>query len=413
MSTVSAPDSFGVQEQAATAPAPPPLDYAPPPLARTERLVSLDALRGFDMFWILGADALVRAICQNLPGVRGLGLVHDQLDHVDWEGFHFYDLIFPLFVFIVGVSLVFSLGKTIARAGRPAAVRRIIVRSLVIYAFGILTYGGMSKLWPNIRLVGVLQRIAFCYLVAGLLFVYVRPRTLAIVAAALLLGYWGMMALIPVPGVGRGNYAMDTNLANYVDSRWLPGFHWDNKTWDPEGLLSTLPAIGGCLLGVFAGLLMRDGSISPWKKVGILLAAGPLSLAIGLAWGGMVPGWHPHVPGWVQKLKFPVIKKVWTTSFVLVATGWSCILLAAFYLVIDVLRLRAWATPFIWIGMNAITLYMVAHVLSFRNLADLFVGGHVKNALHAWYPVAQMGVYVLFVLLLARFLYKRQIFLRV
>jgi predicted acyltransferase len=406
-----------------------------PPLARTERLVSLDALRGFDMFWILGADALVHSIARVAPNNKVASTLGVQMEHAPWEGFHFYDLIFPMFVFIVGVSIVFSLTKAIARDGTGAALKRIIVRSIWLYLFGVLLYKGLSVPWPGQRLLGVLQRIALCYLVAAILFTYLRPRTLAIIAASLLVLYWGLLALVKVPGVGRGVYEEGKNLTNYVDSRWLPAWKWEDKPWDPEGLLSTLPAIAGCLAGVLVGVFMKDDRIRPARKFGTLLLLGAAGIAAGMAWGGMIPTGKVQVPALLVKLKFPVIKKIWTSSFVLLATGWSMVLFAVFYLVTDIWRLRLWARPFLWIGMNAITLYVIVHLVSFRDkLAKPFVGdgfasaiqgigdwhwvqgiarGRIASALRNYDPAVLVAALALFfVLLLARFMYRRQIFLR-
>ena len=382
-------------------------NVSPSPLDNPDRLVSLDALRGFDMFWILGAGALVEAVGERTHS-RTTDLIVDQMSHRKWEGFAFEDLIFPMFVFIVGVSLVFSISKLIATTGQGVAIRRILFRSISLYLLGILYYGGASHLWPKIRLVGVLQRIALCYLATGLLFTYFRPRTLAIVTVSLLLLYWGLMALVPVPGVGRGNYLEKKNLADYVDKIALPGRRL-NGDHDPEGLLSTLPAIASCLLGVFAGLLLRGG-VAPWKKVAILLAAGAGGVALGMAWGGM----FTRVPqlAFLTPLQFPVIKKIWTSSYVLVAAGYSAALLGVFYLVIDVWKFRLWALPFVWIGMNAITLYMLEALFSFYKLADRLVGGNVANALGPYAHIAQTGMALLLVVLLARFLFRRSIFLR-
>ncbi|MGY8689172.1 MAG: heparan-alpha-glucosaminide N-acetyltransferase domain-containing protein, partial [Verrucomicrobiales bacterium] len=180
-----------------------------------------------------------------------------QLDHVAWEGFRFYDLIFPLFVFIAGVSLVFSLTKTMEREGRSVAVRRVIRRGLLLWFIGVLFYGGWYNGFGGMRLLGVLQRIGLCYLFAGLLFIYLKPRGLVIAFATLLLGYWAAMSFIPMPGLDQVSFEEGKNLANWVDFKFLPGFKWDGNH-DPEGLLSTLPAIGTCLLGVFAGLFLRD-----------------------------------------------------------------------------------------------------------------------------------------------------------
>ncbi len=363
---------------------------------KTERLVSLDALRGFDMFWILGAEAIVLDAAKLSPGPVAEVLA-GQMEHKPWEGFAFYDLIFPLFVFIAGVSLVFSLSKQIETKGVGVALRRLIVRSVVLFLLGVLYYGGFAKHLADVRWLGVLQRIALCYFAAGLLFCFFRARGLAVAAVVLLVGYWLLMAYVPVPGGAAGSFAEGKNLANYVDAHWLPGRKWDGDH-DPEGLLSTLPAVASCLLGALAGLLLKDRSTGPYKKVLTLLVAGGVSVGLGFAWG----------------LEFPVVKKLWTSSFVLVAAGYSAILLGLFYLVIDVWQLRRWAAPFVWIGVNPITLYLLDGLIDFRGLAQRFIGGDVSHdVLHHFGPLAVSTLAVLLMLALARFLYARQIFLRV
>ena len=174
-----------------------PITGAPSKVAASPRLMSVDALRGFDMFWIIGADALVNALHRMTPNPVTT-LLADQLEHVPWAGFHFYDLIFPLFVFIVGVSLVFSLGKTIAQEGRAEALKRIFRRSGLLFVIALLYSGGFSDPWPNIRLLGVLNRIALCYFFASLLFCFCKPRVLAAVCVALLAGYWALMTFVPI-----------------------------------------------------------------------------------------------------------------------------------------------------------------------------------------------------------------------
>jgi len=361
----------------------------------TQRLLSLDALRGFDMFWIVGAEALVHGL-QKFTESGPIGLLADQLRHKAWAGFHFEDLIFPLFVFIVGVSLVLSLTKTLEQSGRRAAILRILRRSALLYLLGILYYGGFSTPFEKIRLLGVLQRIALCYLFASLLFCYLKPKALAGVCVGLLLGYWALLSFVPVPGHGAGNFAEGANLANYVDQQFLPLRKWDGDH-DPEGLLSTLPAIASCLLGVFAGLLLKNTAVPDRKKVGYLAVAGVACLVV----------------GWLWHLNFPVIKKIWTSSFVLVAGGYSCLLLAAFYQIIDVWKFQKWAAPFVWIGVNPITIYLGGRFIDFEGMAKLFVGGPV-NAYFGQYGELLLVVTTLgFGFLFLRFLYQRKIFLRV
>jgi len=218
---------------------------------------------------------------------------------------------------------------------------------------------------------------------------------------SLLLGYWALLTFVPVPGIGAGSFAPDANLANWLDAHYLPGRLWD-QTRDPEGMLSTLPAIGTCLLGVFAGLLLKDERLTAQSKSLWLIGGGIVLVAAGYLWG----------------LLFPVIKAIWTSSFVLVAGGYSAILLGVMHQVIDVWGWKAWATIFVWVGANAITLYFINGVTGFEPFALRLVGGDVS----AWLDrtvTPGTGLFTAHVLglalavVLAGFLYRRKIFLRV
>jgi predicted acyltransferase len=358
------------------------------------RLVSLDALRGFDMFWIAGADDIFLAL-KKASVAAPIAFAATQFEHVSWEGFRFYDLIFPLFVFIVGVSLVFSLTKAIAEHGRKAAFKRIVIRTVLIFALGIIYSGGIAGGIEKVRLMGVLQRIALCYFFAAILFCTFRLRGLIVACVALLIGYWAMMTFIPVPGIGAGHFAEGSNLANWIDKNYLPFRKYDGDH-DPEGLLSTLPAIATCLLGVFAGLLLRSPRVTEQNKVNVLAMGGAAGLILGALWG----------------LQFPIIKKIWTSSYVLFAGGWSCLLLAAFYQVIELWRVSKWALPFIWIGMNAITIYLISAWFPFKDIANRIAGGPIKWSIEPWGEAWITVVMLLLIILFARFLYRRKIFLR-
>ena len=199
----------------------------------------------------------------------------------------------------------------------------------------------------------------------------------------------------------KGVFIKGVNLAHFVDQKYLPGMKWDG-TWDPEGLLSTLPAIANCLLGVLAGLLLQNRDLAGLRKVLILAGGGLVCVGLGFVWG----------------LEFPIIKKLWTSSYVLVACGFSALLLGVFYFVIDVLKLRFWCAPFVWIGMNPITVYLANELLGFQELAKRFVGGDVQRTLdtHVAAGFGQLGVALVglgFGLVLCRFLYRRKLFLRV
>lgn len=379
-------------------PAPDP--PAPKAANLSQRLVSLDALRGFDMLWIMGGDSIGRAF-SHLQGADS-GVMHTfatQLHHVSWQGFQFYDLIFPLFVFIVGVSLVFSLSKAIDRDGKTAATKRLITRSVLLWFIGVLYYGGWSEGVDHIRLLGVLQRIALAYLFAGLCFVYLKPRGQVIACGAILIGYWALLTFIPMPGLDQVSFAEGQNLTNWVDARYLPFFKW-NGDHDPEGLLSTLPAVASCLLGVFAGMLLRDSRVPNPRKALWLFAVGIAAVILGNLWG----------------LQFPIIKKLWTSSYVLVAGGWSAMLLASFYWIIDVKGLSKWAMPFVWIGMNPITIYLLGNVIKFDQVAARVLGGPVSkwlDTLAAGLGAVAISVAgILLAVWICWFLHHRKLFLR-
>jgi predicted acyltransferase len=396
-----------------------------------QRLTSLDALRGFDMFWILGADSLVYALHETSsnPVTK---FIAEQLDHAEWAGFQFYDLIFPMFVFIMGVSTVFSLTKIIEREGRAAAVKRVLIRGILLFIVGLIYSGGFTNPWPDMRLMGVLNRIALVYTFGGLAFCFLKTRGLIALAVSILLGYWALLAQVPFPDVRptpggdatitreggfkkisdlnmastnliHGTYIQGVNLANYVDQKYLPGRKYDG-TYDPEGLLSTIPAFATGLLGIFAGLFLRKQSVPAAKTAALLIGAGAASAAVGWLWG----------------MEFPVIKKLWTSSYVLVAGGYSAMLLGAFYWLVDVKQKTTWCQPFIWIGMNPITLYLASNFmggLGFHKLANRLAGGPVKSFfdMHVAKGCGELIISLIGVLLFvafARFLYVRKIFLR-
>jgi predicted acyltransferase len=296
--------------------------------------------------------------------------------------------------------LVFSLSKALAVDGRLGTSRKILKRSLILFILGILYYEGIARGFQHVRLLGVLQRLALCYCAAGLAFVWLSPRKLVALTVALLVGYWVLLVFIPVPGFGPGDFAEGHNLTNWIDKMYLPLRKWD-RDHDPEGLLSTLPAIATSLLGTFAGLLLKSPSVEPGRKVRLLVMWGCVGVAAGLLW----------------HLQFPIIKKLWTSSFVLFTAGLSSLLLALFYHVIDIKNHRDWCRPFVWIGMNAITIYLVARFVKLDDIAKCFVGGEIQFWLEKVHPGLGALVIALLALsfsfLICRFLFQRRIFLRV
>ena len=376
------------------------------PALQTQRIESLDALRGFNFVWILCGDGAMLAIGEMSRGKGPLvgtigGFLSEQLTHVPWEGLRFYDLVFPLFVFLTGVSIVLALPRLVEREGRGRAHLRVLRRALLLYLLGFIYYGGVSDNWEDVRWLGILQRLALCYLFVSLIFLNLDLRGMIAACVALLVGYWALMTFVPVPGIGAGVFAPDANLANWIDVHYLPGHLWD-ETRDPEGLLSTLPAIASCLFGAFAGLLLCDVRVPAERKSLWLIGAGIVLIAAGYLWA----------------LQFPIIKSIWTSSFVLVTAGWSAILLGAFHQLIDVWGVRRWATMLVWIGTNAITLYMAHNLINFAEVSQTLVGGGVAELLDDTltqgagnFAVNALGLAL--AVALAGFMYRRKIFLRV
>jgi predicted acyltransferase len=377
----------------AETPAPAPEQAARP----STRLESLDALRGFNMFWIIGGADLLAAIAAAVK--QGwLTAVSDNLtEHVEWEGFHFHDMIFPLFLFIMGVTTPFSLGRRREQGeSRGALVRHVLERGLLLFLLG-LVYSGLFRFngIDHLRIMNVLQRLAIASAAAALISLFLNLRGQIIAAVGLLLAYWAAMAWFPVPGYPPGNYSPEGNFANYMDRvLFLPGQLYTSYG-DPEGLFSTLPAITTALLGIFAGLWLR-GPKPPRDKVLRLVITGVLGIALGYAWSP-----------W-----FPVIKKIWTSSYVLVAGGWSALLLALFYWVIDVRGWRRWAYFFVVIGLNPITIYLGQRIVDFEKIARFFVGGTMQY-LGILAPILLYVAVLTVKWLLLRMLHLHRIYLKV
>lgn len=362
-----------------------------PPSPTPTRLLSLDALRGFDMFWILGFGGVLEALAKRYFPEAPLGkLILTQLDHVDWEGFHFEDLIFPLFLFIAGVSMTLALPKRLQRDGMKKTVLHLIARALIIFIVGIIYSGGLMKGFDQIRWLGVLQRIGVASAIAGMLSLVLQVRGLIVTTVSLLVGYYLMLRFIPVPGFAVGDFAEGHNLTNYLDKIWLTGHKYDGDH-DPEGILSTLPAIATALLGILAGKGINSAA-STQKKVLELIVIGAAFVAL----------------GWLLDPYFPIVKKLWTSTFVLVAGGWSAILLGVFYGIIDGLQSKRLITPCVWVGANPIFLYLVSGLGFFHDIASRIVG-HPPSA---WSWIGSLTTFLL-MLLTARWLYKRGVFIRI
>ena len=302
------------------------------------RILTIDVFRG------LGVAGMVLV---NTPG--SWGSVYAPLRHADWHGWTPTDLIFPCFLFIVGVAIPLALGRGLEADPRPGRlVPRILRRSVIIFALGLVLHAVSNPDLATIRIPGVLQRIAVCYLVAALLFAFTEWHAQAAVAAATLLGYWALLTLVPVPGFGAGDLGKEGNLAAWID-RAVLGLHiWrPGRVYDPEGILSTLPAIATTLFGVLTGRFVQAAP-SPTAAVKGLAWSGGAGVVIGLAWGRF----------------FPVNKALWTSSYAVFTAGAALLVLAACFWLIEVKGFRWWTTPFVILGVNALAVFFLSTLLA-------------------------------------------------
>jgi len=373
------------------------MDFPPErPLAATEgRLVSLDALRGFDMFWIIGGSWIVSGLARGLHNDWFNQHVVPHTNHVPWEGFVAWDLIMPLFLFVVGAAMPFSFAKRLEQ-GHPKGrlYVHILFRVVVLWILGMIAQGRLLQYdVSKLRLYSnTLQAIAAGYLIASILLLNLRIWWQAAVTAALLLLYWALLMLVPVPGFGPGQLTQEGNLAIYIDKLILgPYQDGTSYTW----ILSSMTFGCTVMMGALAGQLLQSdcGKI---RKVLFLLAAGIACIWIGWAWG----------------LVFPIIKHLWTSSMVLFAGGWSLVLLGVFYLVFDVLRLRLLALPFVVIGMNAIAVYMITRVYDFRQIGDIVVSG-LSRWTGDWHEFVRAVAGVLVIWLILLHMYRKRTFIKI
>ncbi|HZQ55610.1 MAG TPA: DUF5009 domain-containing protein [Bryobacteraceae bacterium] len=367
-----------------------------PDLPSSKRLISLDAFRGITMaLMVLVNDA-------------GGDQSYAPLEHSKWNGWTLTDTVFPSFLWIVGVAITLSLGKRLA-SGTPKRVlfTQSLRRAAILYVFGLIVYLFPEFHFGSMRVLGVLQRIAICYLVASAIYLTTRWRGQMVWLGTLFAVYWMAMTLIPVPGYGPGNLSVEGNLAHYVDRVVLGRHNYaSTRTWDPEGIISTLPAIGTTLLGIMAGHLLRLKKELTERLVWMFIVGNALVAA-----GVMCNTW------------LPINKKLWTDSFALFMAGLDFVVFAIFIWFVDALKFRRGIQPLVIFGMNAITVYMVSELLA--SALDIVRVG--DTSLHDWIyqtifaPIASpMNAsllyaicYVLVMYLLAYGLYKRGWFLRV
>jgi predicted acyltransferase len=363
------------------------------------RLTSLDVFRGM---------AIALMILVNNPGGP---MYYSFLQHASWNGWTLADLVFPFFIFIMGVSIPFAfVSKLDLGTSRKRLLPRVMRRTVILFILGLFI--NLFTVFGNtpFRVMGVLQRIALCYLFASLVFLFLKPKWRIYLVMAIPVAYWMVMTLIPVPGYGAGVLAEDGNLAGYVDRLLLDG-HLYTANWDPEGLLSTLPAVGTALIGVLAGQHLGSNAKAQAKTANLLFF-GSVSLAIGFLWG----------------FWFPINKNLWTSSYVAFTGGVSLLLLGACFFIIDAKGRIAWTKPFTMLGLNSIFVYVLSEIvnlvliyasipmaentsLSLKSLIYEGLFASWAGPLHGSfiYAIAFLG----FCWTVAAILYRKRIFIRV
>uniref|UniRef100_UPI0032164CCE acyltransferase family protein n=1 Tax=uncultured Draconibacterium sp. TaxID=1573823 RepID=UPI0032164CCE len=365
-----------------------------------ERLHSLDALRGFDMFWIMGGSVIFIELGK-LTGWPILEWWSEQLNHVEWHGFHFYDMIFPLFLFLAGVSFPFSLAKRLVmNNSHKTAYSHIVKRGLILVIFGILYNNGVSFNFSEMRYGSVLGHIGLAWMFAALIFMNTSFIYRIIWFWALLIGYWLLLLFFPAPDLfSTDPFSLEGNLPGYLDRLLSPGTLYLG-VFDPSGFFTTPPSIGTALLGMLTGefVLSKRLHNTPLRKFFYMVFIAGLLLIIGKVWN----------------TNFPINKMLWSSSFVCWAGGLSLLFFAVFYLAIDIWKFKNWAFPFRVIGMNPLTIYLALRIVNAKSASRFFFEGINSILPESWNGIIINGIGVATVSWIFLFiLYKKKIFLKI
>ena len=368
---------------------------------KSSRLISLDFFRGI---------TIAGMILVNNPG--SWKYIYPPFKHAEWHGWTYTDTIFPFFLFIVGVSITFALSKRLELTPSKSTVyRKIIFRTLVIFGIGLFLNAFPFFHLSSIRIMGVLQRIALCYFAASIIFVNTTKRGQFIWAITLLMVYWAFMTLFPVPDVGSGSFVKNGNFAAYIDRFVLSGHMWSqSKTWDPEGLFSTLPAISTTLFGVLTGHLLKS-KLSAYNKIRNMLGWGIVGVLVGYIWN----------------LWLPINKSLWTSSYSVLMAGLASIVLAVCYYIIDIKGYKKISHPFVVFGMNAIAMFVLSVFIAkflyiikiIRNDGIISLQGFIYSEFYQMVFGNYLGSFlfalsfILILYLVAWILYKNKVFIKV
>ena len=360
-----------------------------------ERLYSLDTLRGFDMFWIIGGGALVRALAK-ATGWDWMETLAHQMHHAEWIGFHFEDLIFPLFMFISGVAIPYALiSRKEKGTPKPILYKKVFRRMVILVLFGFIYNGALRDGFANLRMVSVLSQIGIAYFFAAMITINTNSvKTRIFWVLGILAGIAVVQLLVTVNGFGGGVLTAEGSINSWIDQNFIPGRLY-GKTYDPEGFLCIISATSVTLMGAIAGTIIRSKKYTQHKKTIILLITGAALVATALLLSPV----------------YPIIKKLWTVPFNILTAGISFLLLAVFYYIVDVMMWRNWIFFFRVIGLNSITIYMGRKIIDFKHASEFLLGWTSFLGEYGSVIIA-IGVIALEWLILY-YLYKKKIFLRV
>lgn len=363
------------------------------------RLHSLDALRGFDMFWIMGADVFFRSL-GSITGWPILQWWANQLEHVEWHGFHFYDIVFPLFLFIAGISFPYSLAKRRdMNESNKSIYRHIVKRGIILVILGILYNNGVSFDFSEMRYGSVLGHIGIAWMIAALIYMNTNRFYRIVWFWTLLVGYWILLFLFPAPDLGSTDpYSLNGNLPGYLDRLFTPGTLYLG-VFDPSAFFTVMPSVSTALLGMLTGEFVKSKELNNklLHKFYYMVICAVSLMVIGKIWD----------------IFFPINKMLWSSSFVCWTGGISLLLFAIFYLIIDVWNYKKWAFFFKIIGLNPITIYLAARIVNFDSASHFFFGGFTKYFPESWDRLIINGLGIIIIgWMFLYILYRKKIFLK-
>ncbi len=362
------------------------------------RLLSLDALRGFDMLWIIGGSGIVHSLAK-ISDAGWLKALDLQMTHVTWNGFHFYDLIFPLFMFISGIAIPYSVQSTLTKnPSKSKLLLKVFKRMVILVILGMLYNGVFKDGFENARYASILAQIGIAYFFASVIYIYSKSLKANLFwLAGILLGVSVLQLFVPVPGIGAGVFTPEGSMNGYIDRLYLPGrLAYFNGIFDALGILSVVSAIGITIMGITAGKILRNSTFSEYRQTALLGGIGIILILIALALSPV----------------YPIIKVCWTTTYNLLAGGISFILIALFYLVIDVWGYQKWSFFFRVIGMNSLFIYLFGRIVPVDEITQFFIGWMTK-------PLGVPGEVISAIAIVAAewlllwFMYRKKVFVKV